>query len=550
MRRPRLVGRTDRRSSVKVCITTNGVEDWGVGIVLQRRPLTLLVAQHLVTGLEEDAGARVDVEGMTCRRVRLVSCNALERDHISVLQAVCRGLPSAIRAIVLRKLPRLAPGQPVRVERPDISDTLPYEGRIVSIKDRPHGATLVTDVPVQPGDSGSAVFTSNRFVAVCQGMIPTQHGGTAVAVPLSRESLRRLRALQLRNRTRNRLPAISLACLSMMSLAGLILGPGPPSGWGFLPGARHHEPPATITVGPGESLRTALGHAPDGAIVQLGAGVWEEHITLRRTVTLRGEGVDQTVLQGRIDRVPVITVHSTEAISVTMYGLTVRNARGDFTPGIRVDGRAEIHAIDLIVRDHPGSGIELRGSSRAVIERCTMTDSLRGVSLSQDAHAVIQQCFFSHHVQRPDSSHGNAVDLRDRSSAEIFDCTITENDWGVLGFGTSRCTITGCTISNSRFAGINITAGSHFVIENNELLGNGSFGVMLSMSQPGSEQRLAPFFGQVRGRGNQGSNLLANVWPSTQDGLSDDIPTLDFLMTEAGGEIDRTHHALLDQPSP
>jgi len=66
---------------------------------------------------------------------------------------------------------------------------------------------VITDVEVQPGDSGSAVILNRQLVAVCQGMLPNGGRGLAIAIPLTTESLQRLWLLQRQTFLRRGLPA-------------------------------------------------------------------------------------------------------------------------------------------------------------------------------------------------------------------------------------------------------------------------------------------------------------------------------------------------------
>ncbi len=553
MRRLCIFRRRRRRAVVSLSILTEHGEDRGTGVILHRKPLLLLVAQHVVAALEEDAGARVQVEGTLCRRVRLVSCEAFEQDHVAVVQTADSDVRASIRAIVPRRAPHLAPGHSVQVDCCATADARPHEGRIVSVKNRTRGATLVTDVPVQPGDSGSGVFCNRQLVAVCQGMVPGERGRTAVAVPLSRETLRRLRRLQHRWMLRRSVPRLSTACLTLVVLGSLILGSSSEINTaGLSPSladARVHAHPAEITVLPGESIQTALNRAPEGALVRLSAGVWEENITIRKSLSLVGAGPEQTMLTGRAEGFPVVSVMGTGTIEVQIEGLTVSEARGEYVHGIQIAGRAHARMVDLEVRDHPGSGIMVTDLSSVEVENCTLRRNWWGMRLFRSATALVRDCTLSEHGTLPSGAHGHGIDVRENAAATIIDCTVAENDWGIIGMGSALCVVKNSMISGSRFSGVLIHNESEFVLEGNRLLGNHDYGIMLPHTPKGGYHPPDPFSGAVRGRQNYGEgNGAGDIWPSEANSFPEETPTLDFLMTDHGGELDCSQDAALGGP--
>jgi parallel beta-helix repeat protein len=544
VKRLRIFRQRIRRASVSISILSEQGEDRGTGIVLHRRPLVLLVAQHVVAALEEDTGVRVQVEGMPCRRVHLVSCEAFERDHVAVVQMANTDIRTAMRAIVPRRVPRWAQGKSIRVDCCATADTQTHEGHVVSVKNRTHGATLLTDVPVHPGDSGSAVLCHRRLVAVCQGMVPGEQGGTAVAIPLSQETLRRLRRLQHRSMIRRHVPRLSAACLTFVVLGSLLLGSSSQTNTAglhlSLADGRAHAHTAEIAVLPGESIQAALNRAPEGALVRLNAGVWEENISIRKSLTLVGSGPELTTLSGRAEGFPVVSVMGVGKIEAKIEGLTICEARGEYVHGIQVAGRAHARMVDLELRDHPGSGIMVTDFSSVEIENCSLRRNWWGMRLFRSATALVRHCTLSEHGTLPSSAHGHGIDIRENATAMIIDCTVTENDWGIIGMGSASCTVKNSTISGNRFSGVVIHNESDFVLEGNRLLDNQHYGIMLPHTQKGGSHPPDPFAGVIRGRQNYGEgNGMGDIWPSEADLFPEETPTLDFLLSEQGGELNQ-----------
>jgi len=209
-----LRSREIRFSTVHVAIHSQLTEDLGVGIVVIKRPMTLLVPLHLITALEEDPTAQLRVNGSTYEKAALVGSAELERDELALIRVRGRrrGPVGAIR--IPRKEVRLRPGQTIALGRATTSDQPVRMGKIVEVRERTHGTTLVTDIEVQPGDSGSALISNRQLVAVCQGMLPSGDGGVAIAMPLSTSALERLRKLRRQSFLHQGLPVIAVLLLA------------------------------------------------------------------------------------------------------------------------------------------------------------------------------------------------------------------------------------------------------------------------------------------------------------------------------------------------
>lgn len=113
------------------------------------------------------------------------------------------------------------------------------------------------------------------------------------------------------------------------------------------------QPDCTVTVKPGESIQRAIDAAQEGAVICLAAGTWEENLEIKKSLTLRGAGQEQTKIKGDI------TIASDKVIEVKLEGLTIsENSR---------------------------AGIVLGGSAQATIENNTIEENKRcGIWSSSD----------------------------------------------------------------------------------------------------------------------------------------------------------------------
>jgi len=213
-------------AAVAVSIRSQEIEDRGVGIVVVRNPMTLLVPLHLVVALEDDPTAHVMIDGIAYEKVSLRSSPELERDELALIRVggKRKGWIGSIR--IPRHEVRLRPGQPIAIGAAPTSENPVRTGTIVEVRERTLGTTVVTDVEVKPGDSGSAVLVNRELVAVCQGMLPQETGGVAIAMPLSTSTLGHLWSLRRRSFLHRGLPAIaSLAIALGLTLLGVLSGP-------------------------------------------------------------------------------------------------------------------------------------------------------------------------------------------------------------------------------------------------------------------------------------------------------------------------------------
>ena len=54
--------------------------------------------------------------------------------------------------------------------------------------------------------------------------------------------------------------------------------------------AAEETPSCTITVQPGESIQAAIDAAPEGALICLASGEWQENLTISKSLTIRSQG--------------------------------------------------------------------------------------------------------------------------------------------------------------------------------------------------------------------------------------------------------------------
>jgi parallel beta-helix repeat protein len=165
----------------------------------------------------------------------------------------------------------------------------------------------------------------------------------------------------------------------------------------------------SVTVQPGQTIRSAIAQASVGAVICLSAGTWEENLLINKGLTLRGAGPDQTLIQGvKVDE-PIIRIEDFSNAMVTIEGLrmtqhhlkgwglgmdifsttgtvVIRNVQIVKTnrDGLQVMGRVSVNLIDSQISDSGDTyphllfdegGIRVGGSAQLTITNSRVLDN-------------------------------------------------------------------------------------------------------------------------------------------------------------------------------
>ena len=209
-------------SIAEITIQSTEFKDKAVGIVIRRRPFTILVPSHAITALEDGDADRITINDETMQDAEIVAASSLEKAHLSLVRFAGRA-PKGLRAIGLpRSASTLQPGQASTLQLPRPQAGEARTGQIQEVKLLGDQATLTTDIPVEPGDSGSPFFVEGRLAGVCMGRTiaeSDQSPGTAVIVPLSDASIRELRDVRYHAARTATTIAVSAIVIAFAALA-------------------------------------------------------------------------------------------------------------------------------------------------------------------------------------------------------------------------------------------------------------------------------------------------------------------------------------------
>lgn len=185
-------------SVARVVIQAPDWQDSGIGIVVARHPLTLLVPSHLIELIEQGTSHEIQVNGVPYENAKILPTPALQRDHLSVLQFPRKHQRDLTSAHLPKHSVHLAAGQSISLQR--FSAETSASGTVIDVREQGDGSSIITDIAVVTGDSGSPLFVFGKLAAICQGMIQHEGAGNAVAVPLSHDSLAELKKVNRRYR--------------------------------------------------------------------------------------------------------------------------------------------------------------------------------------------------------------------------------------------------------------------------------------------------------------------------------------------------------------
>ncbi len=302
----------------------------------------------------------------------------------------------------------------------------------------------------------------------------------------------------------------------------------------------------TITVQPGESIQAAIDAASDGAVVCLAGGRWEENLTISKSLTLRGEGANQSEITPKVHG-PVVTVTSSREYGVQVFieDLRVSGAWG-WGLGILIDESAQVTINRITVSSNAYAGIWVEESAWALINASTISENGRGIMHQSLGEVGIINCTVSNNQL--------GIAVRYSAQAAVTKSNISRNDYGIVLYHSPHVSITDCTVSRNgesmliggwaeahvvnttvseNECGIVLHHSAQLTLEESSIQRNRGYGIAL-FAAPCFDNE-GRFTGRVAGRSNRISA------PSESDVIVGGTvcpSELGFLMTAQGGELD------------
>jgi len=269
--------------------------------------------------------------------------------------------------------------------------------------------------------------------------------------------------------------------------------------------------PGCITINGDEPgfahLQDAITVASAGDEIEICDGEFEGSVVIEKSLTLRGEDADDTVLVGDTNEMAV-TIR--EASDVTLSGITVESSRDAVVVqlstgvvledlivessgqvGISVEG-SEVAIADSAFADHPYAAVDASGST-VEVSGCSFTDLTGyGVRLKASDAVIVDSEFESVVPQIETDDYDGTCILADDSTVTVdqvelsactrvgvygidSDLTVTSSTLfdcanGVAGIGgaSEGSTVVDCTLDEVPFFGV-LLADQDAVVSGNEL---------------------------------------------------------------------------------
>jgi len=227
----------------------------------------------------------------------------------------------------------------------------------------------------------------------------------------------------------------------------------------------------SIMVKPGESIQRAIDAAKEGAVICLTAGMWEENVEIKKSLTLRGAGREQTKIKGKKEDEPVIMIASDAEIEVTIEGLAAAEAKG-YREGIEVAGKARVTITNSQISGNEGDGIHMVDSAQATISNSQISgNESAGIFIDYSTRVTITNSQIS-------GNKGMGINMGISAQATISNSQISSNGkLGIWMWSSTQATITNSQISGNEWDGIGMVGSAQATISNSQISGNGYNGI-------------------------------------------------------------------------
>jgi parallel beta-helix repeat protein len=191
---------------------------------------------------------------------------------------------------------------------------------------------------------------------------------------------------------------------------------------------------ASVIVGPSDSIQAAINNATAGDTILVLVGTYNESLEVNKSISLIGEGIDQTIIDGQNNQFTInITVDN-----VNIEGFTIQSAF------------------------NPSYGINMFGSKGDVISYNKVENSQQGIALTSSNTNTISNNIIIANTQQ-------GIALTSCSKNTISDNTITANaQGGIALFGSNNNFFSGNTVSDNNggfsiyLSGPNLFSGNTF----------------------------------------------------------------------------------------
>lgn len=213
---------------------------------------------------------------------------------------------------------------------------------------------------------------------------------------------------------------------------------------------------ATVTAG--QSIQKAIDQASEGATVCLETGSYQENLTIKKSLTLKGKGSapkDVQIMGAEPER-SGIRIESQTAMDVTIENLTVGEAKSAI---------CLVKASEAICT----GSVELVGKAKAALRNARVSnDNGFGLYVKDFAQASLSDSVVS------ESQFG--LFLQDSAQVDLSKTTLSGNAYGLFSRGSPKVKLTDSTVFQNEFDGLLVQGSSTMEIQSSTLKENGTGG--------------------------------------------------------------------------
>ncbi|MDW8328472.1 MAG: right-handed parallel beta-helix repeat-containing protein [Candidatus Bipolaricaulota bacterium] len=238
--------------------------------------------------------------------------------------------------------------------------------------------------------------------------------------------------------------------------------------------------PCTVTVPANESLQKAIDAAAPGAVICLANGTWAEHIAIKKSLTLRGEGSEKTVLKGAREGYPVVSVEGTAEIEVVLENLSVSEAKGFCAvsepqwicaDGVQARGKAKLALKNLRLLANGWRGLFARDEARVQLANTVVVGNGAGVFATDSAHVSLQN-------SQVVANDGVGVFAESTAHIVMANSQSARNSWqGMIGVGNAQLTLSEVQLLENGYDGLLLKDSAKAEVQRSVFRGNRSCGI-------------------------------------------------------------------------
>ncbi len=228
------------------------------------------------------------------------------------------------------------------------------------------------------------------------------------------------------------------------------------------------------------TLQEALNRVKAGGTITLSGGSYTEQVQIYKSVTIRGEGPEFTVLQAPGSDWTGVTV-STDQVQVTLEGLRVTGARRGVHVATGPAGQVTLRNVKIDGNGNAGStnvGIYVEDDSTLTLDQVNISETKEnhGLSTMQQAKVTLQNSTIAKNGAIGIAANGQTITIENST-------IIGNTNQGISLQANIKAMIRKNTVAeNGTFQGVGLFNNATATIEENTITRNGGTGIFMRQS--------------------------------------------------------------------